>query len=174
MSPSNPVRIAAISLCVLLALALSACSASRASQTAPAASSGQAAHPASPAPEPAATAKSATPTPSPDAAGAAVGTPVVPSGKQKPQVGKIARPSDDKAIEEAKKLLRANEDAKVRSATVTAMTQDSRGRWWVLLAVDDADSGAVQAVLVFDGKKWDDVVYAVTVQTTDLPPDVTF
>jgi hypothetical protein len=172
MLPSNPARsLATLALSVAVACALTACSSSGSAPQSHVALPPAQSPAASPSPAASGSAAQATAT---DSEGGAIGKPVVPSGTTKPQVGKIARPSDAKAIEEAKRLLHANEDAEVVSASVTAMTQDGHGRWWVLLAVKDAQSGDVQAVLLYDGKRWSDAVYAEKVQTTDLPPDVVF
>lgn len=98
----------------------------------------------------------------------------VGASSSKPQIGSIPRPSDAAAIAGAKKALFDAEGVTLSSAKVVSMTQDKKGQWWVLLATTDKESGAAQAVVSFDGKKWDDNVNGLEINDEDLPPDVRF
>ena len=109
-----------------------------------------------------------------DAAGGAIGAPVTVSGKKKPQIGTIARPTDAVAVAKAKKLVADNDGVAVTSAQVVAMTQDTKGAWWVLLSVKEEQTGAGQAVVSFNGKAWAFQASGPTVDSTDLPKDVKF
>jgi hypothetical protein len=116
-----------------------------------------------------------TPTKTVDCAGGAVSsTLTVGATSSKPQIGSIPRPSDTAAIAGAKKVLLEIEGATLASAKVVSMTQDKKGVWWVLLATIDKESGPAQAVVSFDGKKWEENVYGLEVNDEDLPPDVRF
>jgi hypothetical protein len=110
-----------------------------------------------------------------DAAGGAIGAPVTPSGKSnKPVVGIVGRPRDAAAQRAVVQVLSETEGAKVRSASVTGMTQDSKGNWWVLLNVDEISLGPSKAVIWYDGKKWNEAVFGVSIDQSDLPKDVNF
>ncbi|MDR3686243.1 MAG: hypothetical protein P4L93_04715 [Coriobacteriia bacterium] len=111
-----------------------------------------------------------------DAAGGAIGAPVsVGSASKSAQIGSIPRPSNKVAATKGVKALQDDgQIGKLKSVSVRAMTQDKKGRWWVLLAVTDDTAGTNQAVVSFDGKTWSDVAIGTTISTTDLPPDVRF
>ena len=119
---------------------------------------------------------SATAAPTVDAAGGAIGTPVtVGSAAKSAQIGSITRPSNKVAVAKGVKALQADgQIGKVKSVSVRAMTQDKKGRWWVLLTVTDDTAGTNQAVVTFDGKAWSDVALGTSISSSDLPPDVHF
>jgi hypothetical protein len=111
-----------------------------------------------------------------DAAGAAIGSKLtVGSANTKPRSGGIPRPSKQTAEEKARTLLLQSGDVlKVQDAAVRSMTQDTGGTWWVLVDVKAKPTGEGQAVLTFDGKRWDVSVFGQGVTDDDLPPDVHF
>lgn len=124
---------------------------------------------------PAATAApQAATSPTVDAAGAAVsGTMTVGSAKK--QIGKIPRPIDTVAAEQARKVLVANhEGSSLTAPWVISMTQDKKGIWWVYVNVTDAEMGAIKAVVTYDGKKWQEKIAGTIIHDSDLPPDVRF
>ena len=116
----------------------------------------------------------ATAPPRVDASGAALGSTISVSGASKPAIGKIARPTHAATVAAAKRVLAENEGATVTSMQVVAMTQDTKGTWWVLLTVNDAQLGKTKLVVWFDGTRWDEQVYATTISDTDLPSGVKF
>jgi hypothetical protein len=111
-----------------------------------------------------------------DASGAAIGKSLtVGSAKETSQIGKIARPSDKTALAESIKVLQQDQQiGKVKSASVRGMTQDKKGRWWVLLTVTDDLAGTNQVVMTYDGKSWQDSIMGAEVNDDDLPADVRF
>jgi hypothetical protein len=111
-----------------------------------------------------------------DAAGAAIGSKLtVGSANTKPKGGGIPEPSKRTAEKKARALLVESGDVlKVEDATVRSMTQDAHGTWWVLLEVKVKPTGEGQAVLTFDGSKWDVSIFGQGVTDDDLPPDVRF
>jgi hypothetical protein len=82
--------------------------------------------------------------------------------------------SDAEIAIAARKVLKANEGVTLASAKVVSTTSDSKGVTWVLLDVLDSKGNHAQAVITYDGKKWDEAVYGQSVSTGDLPPDVKF
>lgn len=155
------------------AAGLSGCSSSRAPLPASQTQAASMTPTASTSASPSATASDTQP-PKTDASGAAIGATVTVSGAKKPQIGKIPRPTDATAIEQVKKVVADNDSVKVTSAKVLAMTQDTKGTWWVLLSIVEDQSGPTKAVIVFDGKKWDYAAEGDPIDTSDLPPDVKF
>ena len=157
---------------LLAAVGVVGCSPKAAEPVAPSATTPAAAS-ATPPAKPSA---SATAAPTVDAAGGAIGTPVtVGSAAKSAQIGSITRPSNKVAVAKGVKALQADgQIGKVKSVSVRAMTQDKKGRWWVLLTVTDDTAGTNQAVVTFDGKAWSDVALGTSISSSDLPPDVHF
>ena len=97
------------------------------------------------------------------------------AGEKTSKAGGIPRPADKTAADEAVRLLHESQDiGKVQSIAVRGMTQDSKGQWWVLVAITDDLAGSDQAVLTYNGKSWDVMVFGEGVSNDDLPPDVRF
>jgi hypothetical protein len=110
-----------------------------------------------------------------DAAGAAAGAPLTVGSASKSARGGIPRPADKTATSIAVSLLHGEgQIGRVRSISVRSMTQDKKGHWWVLIAIQDDMAGKNQVVLTYDGKGWDDAVFGEGVSNDDLPPDVRF
>jgi hypothetical protein len=109
-----------------------------------------------------------------DSEGGAIGKPVTITKGKKPQVGKVAQPSDSQTIAQAKKLLASDQGVSATKVVVEGRAQDKAGTWWILLTVTDSSGSVEKLVLTYDGKAWDDPVYGDQVTTTDLPPGVGF
>jgi hypothetical protein len=160
-----------LALCVMgVTLLAAGCSSSRAPLTTSPSSTPSSSVDASPKPSVSATpAQSGT-----DASGGAIGSTLTITPGSKPTVGGIAKPTDAEAIAGAKKVLLEDEGAAVSSAKVTAQTQDSKGRWWVLLDVTVPSLGDEKVIVTFDGKKWDEQIFGMDINNEDLPADVKF
>jgi hypothetical protein len=105
--------------------------------------------------------------------GCAVGTTLTVTGSQlKSNVN--GKPSEAAAISAATTMLAKEEEATLSNVKVDSMTRDKKGVWWVLFSANEESAGAVKAVLIYDGKKWDERAYGLTITDTDLPSDVKF
>ena len=164
------VLVAALALSALVLFATGCSSSSKPIASSSSSSSGTTSHVAT---IPAAAQTSGTP--KTDASGGEIASGLTVSGdKKKAPVGAVARPSDATVVSHAKELLSADQGATVRSASVSAGTQDSKGTWWILLSVQTKNLGVQKAVITFDGKHWDDPVFGSGISDTDLPKDVRF
>ena len=164
------VLVSALVLSALVAFAAGCSSSSKSTASSPSTGSATTSHIAT---TPAAAQTSGTP--KTGASGGEIASGLTVSGnKKKAPVGAVAEPSDATVISHAKELLSADQDASVRSASVSASTQDSKGTWWILLSVQTKNLGTQKAVLTFDGKHWDDPVFGSGISDTDLPKDVRF
>ena len=162
-----------VMVALLVAMGVVGCSPKPAEPLASSANPPAATASATPPAQPSATSTAA---PTVDAAGGAIGTPVtVGSAGKSAHIGSIPRPSNKVAVAKGVKALQADgQIGKVKRVSVRAMTQDKKGRWWVLLAVTDDTAGTNQAVVSFDGKSWSDVAIGTSISSSDLPPDVRF
>jgi hypothetical protein len=179
-APSTSRRVFAGVLGVALTLAvvvcLSGCKSPGAPPTVPVAPAPSASQPASSTTATASTSKTTSASIDASASevcGCAVGTTltVTGSGMKSDAAGK---PSEAAALSAAKSLLAKNEEAVLTSSKVDSMARDKKGKWWVLISANEESAGAVKAVLYYDGKKWDERAYGLTITDTDLPSDVKF
>jgi hypothetical protein len=117
-----------------------------------------------------------TPPSGTDAAGGAMGGSLtIGSAGKSAGRGRIARPSEMSATDATVKYARESEGiGTVKSVGVLGMTQDKKGTWWVLVAITDSEMGSNRAVMTFDGKVWDDMIFGEGITNDDLPPDVRF
>jgi hypothetical protein len=177
VDPSTRRRSLAVALAAALLVGLSATRCARQASVTPASRPSEVSTATTPAAsEPSkATSASTVSTPAVDDAGAAIGSSLtVGSAKSGPKSG-LPRPSNAAAITAAERLLHQTGDiGTVKSARVLGMTVDSQGAWWVLVEITDDLAGTDQAVLTYDGKKWDVMVFGEGVSNDDLPPDVRF
>lgn len=105
--------------------------------------------------------------------GCAVGTTLTVTGSQL-NSNVTGKPSEAAVISAATALLAKQEEATLSNVKVNSMTRDKKGAWWALISATEESAGAVKAVLVYDGKKWDERAYGLTITDTDLPNDVKF
>jgi hypothetical protein len=77
-------------------------------------------------------------------------------------------------VVEAQRLLRGEEEANITSGKVVGATQDKSGAWWFKLDVTEATQGQMKAVIVWNGKGWEETVFGPDIAPEDLPRDVSF
>lgn len=117
--------------------------------------------------------RSAEDTAASEVCGCAVGTTLTVSGSG--SASNVAgKPSDAAVVSAAKTLLTKNEEAVLSNVKAVSVTRDKSGKWWALVSATEESAGAVKAVLVYDGKKWDERAYGLTITDLDLPSDVRF
>jgi hypothetical protein len=171
----NLVRHLAGALALLLAVVAAGCASQ--SSRAPLSAATEATPAVSASSSPAAqTTTAPTPPSGTDAAGAAMGGSLtIGSAGKSAGRGGIARPSDKAATDATVKYARESEGiGTVKSVGVLGMTQDKKGTWWVLLAITDSEMGSNRAVMTFNGKAWDNMIFGEGISNDDLPPDVRF
>jgi len=162
-----------VAVALLGSLGATACSPKVVAPVAPSATAPAATTSATPPSQPSASTTSA---PKVDASGGAIGASLtVGSAGKSGHIGTIPRPSDKVALAKGVKALQDDgQIGKVKSVSVRSMTQDKKGRWWVLLNVTDDTAGTNEAVVSFDGKSWTDVAIGAGISNDDVPPDVRF
>lgn len=105
--------------------------------------------------------------------GCAVGTTLTVTGSElKSNVS--GKPSEASVITAATSLLAKEEEATLSNVKLNSITRDKKGAWWALISATEESAGPVKAVLIYNGKKWEERAYGITITDTDLPSDVKF
>lgn len=81
------------------------------------------------------------------------------------------KPSTDDILAAAKKLAPLNGSAPVTGAKLNDITQDSKGRWWAAVIIENNVDGGV-IVIYRDNGKWKCYAFGTGLEESDLPKDV--